>query len=212
MPFAIFQNCFNSSNILKWHLWWLYQKSYECEFISWFMATIDVFKDLKIAWALGKCNLRILKTSRVTIIMKFLSKFIFTFFIYNLLNKITPLLCFHSKFHIAPITYSIYAFVIDQSQTWYSVEYTIKSNITTNQAITPTKTMLGIETVVLRMKHYCLPLLMAIKFYQVSSSTYIIEEQCGNDNLQLVTRHLHCEQTIYWTYTCMTSLWIYSIT
>lgn len=39
------------------------------------------------------------------------------FFIYNLLNKITPLLCFHSKFHIAPITYSIYAFVIDQSQT-----------------------------------------------------------------------------------------------
>ena len=35
-----------------------YRKSYERECISWFMGTSDVLKVLKIAWAVGECNLR----------------------------------------------------------------------------------------------------------------------------------------------------------
>ena len=44
-----------------------YRKSYERECISGFMSTSDVLKVLKIARAVGDCNLRTLKTSRVTI-------------------------------------------------------------------------------------------------------------------------------------------------
>ena len=44
-----------------------YRKSYERECISWFMGTSDVLKVLKIARAVGECNLRTFKTSRVTI-------------------------------------------------------------------------------------------------------------------------------------------------
>ena len=44
-----------------------YRKSYERECISWFMGTSDVLKVLKIARAVGECNLGIFKTSRVTI-------------------------------------------------------------------------------------------------------------------------------------------------
>ena len=43
------------------------KKSYERECISRFMSTSDVLKVLKIARAVGKCNLRTFKTSRVTI-------------------------------------------------------------------------------------------------------------------------------------------------
>ena len=45
----------------------MYRKSYERQFISWFMGTSDVLKVLKIALAYGSCNLRTFKTSRVTI-------------------------------------------------------------------------------------------------------------------------------------------------
>ena len=45
----------------------MYRKSYERECISWFMGTSDVLKVLKIARAVGECNLRTFKTSRVTI-------------------------------------------------------------------------------------------------------------------------------------------------
>ena len=44
-----------------------YRKSYERECISWFMGSSDVLKVLKIARAIGECNLRTFKTSRVTI-------------------------------------------------------------------------------------------------------------------------------------------------
>ena len=44
-----------------------YRKSYERECISGFMSTSDVLKVLKIARAVGECNLRTFKTSRVTI-------------------------------------------------------------------------------------------------------------------------------------------------
>ena len=46
---------------------YMYRKSYERECISWFMGTSDVLKVLKIARAVGECNLRTFKTSRVTI-------------------------------------------------------------------------------------------------------------------------------------------------
>ena len=42
------------------------RKSYERECISWFMGTSDVLKVLKIARAVGDCNLRTFKTSRAT--------------------------------------------------------------------------------------------------------------------------------------------------
>ena len=44
-----------------------YRKSYERECISGFMSTSDVLKFLKIARAVGECNLRTFKTSRVLI-------------------------------------------------------------------------------------------------------------------------------------------------
>ena len=60
----------------------MYRKSYERECISGFMSTSDVLKVLKIARALGECNLRNFKTSRVTIK-------IIRFFIYYIFNKFT---------------------------------------------------------------------------------------------------------------------------
>ena len=44
-----------------------YRKLYERECISWFMGTSDILKVLKIAQAIGECNLRTFKTPRVTI-------------------------------------------------------------------------------------------------------------------------------------------------
>ena len=46
-------------------VWYKYRKSYERKCISWFMGTSDVFKVLKIARAVGECNLRTFKTSRL---------------------------------------------------------------------------------------------------------------------------------------------------
>ena len=45
----------------------MYRKSYECECIARFMRTSDVLKVLKIAQAIGECNLNTFKISRVTI-------------------------------------------------------------------------------------------------------------------------------------------------
>ena len=54
--------------LLLYHSWInKYRKSYEREWISWYLGTNDVFKFLKIAGAPGECNLRNLKISRVTI-------------------------------------------------------------------------------------------------------------------------------------------------
>ena len=51
------------------------------------------------------------------------------------LNKITPLLCFYGNFLLAlkePLlhffTCTLYTLVIDQTKTWYSVEYTINND------------------------------------------------------------------------------------
>ena len=60
---------FNLSDMIRARDWcdYMYRKSYESECISWFMGTSDVLKVFKIARAVGECNLRTFKTSRVTI-------------------------------------------------------------------------------------------------------------------------------------------------
>ena len=70
-----------------------YRKSYERECILWFMGTSDVLKVLKIARALGECNLRTFKTSRVTINHKMHEQvhtifyLLYSRFFYNLVFK-----------------------------------------------------------------------------------------------------------------------------
>ena len=71
----------------------MYRKSYEHECISWFMGTSDVLKVLKIARAVGECNLRTFKTSRVTINHEMQEQvhtifyLLYSLFFYNLVFK-----------------------------------------------------------------------------------------------------------------------------
>ena len=72
----------------------MYRKSYERECITIFMGTSGVLKGFKIARAISKCNLRTLKTSRVTINHVMHEQVHTIFFYYYIFNKITPLRSF----------------------------------------------------------------------------------------------------------------------
>ena len=95
-------------SIIIWSFtfWCKYRKSYERKCISWFMGTSDVLKVLKIAQAIGECNLRTFKTSRVTINHEMHEQvhtifyLLYSRFFYNLVFKFGASRCFHGNFSV----------------------------------------------------------------------------------------------------------------